>query len=380
MSTFFKTIFSAQQRAFAVTCFLTTKSIKQTQKMFNAEYSSGSKRKCKTFFPSKKAIYNWTKDFKKFGTVENKNSKSKYRESNSGRKLSKRTEDNIGIVHDSVEANHKMSIRRRSAMLNIPRESLRLIMKKDLKIKPYIIQVHQRLSRAHKAARVAMCQWILEKLNEDATFHEKIWFSDEAHFFLNGNVNNKKCFFWGSSKPKEVIERGLHDQKVTAWAAMSYRGIIGPYFFEDADGQTLTINSDRYVDVLSKFLERLQEIVPAHMIQEQWFQQDGASPHVSKKSLQWVNTNFDNRRISRRTDCPWSANSPDLNPLDFHLWGFLKDRLCDRVFDNKAQLKEAISVEIENVPTDQCQRVINHFVTRTRKCIELKGGHLEHVI
>ena len=116
------------------------------------------------------------------------------------------------------------------------------------------------------------------------------------------------------------------------------------------------------------------------MIKEQWFQQDGASPHVSKKLLQWVNTNFDNRRISRRTDCPWSANSPDLNPLDFHLWGFLKDRLCDRVFDNKAQLKEAISVEIENVPTDQCQRVINHFVTRTRKCIELKGGHLEHVI
>ena len=30
------------------------------------------------------------------------------------------------------------------------------------------------------------------------------------------------------------------------------------------------------------------------------------------------------------------------NPLDFHLWGYLKDRLCGRVFDNKAELKEAI--------------------------------------
>ena len=62
------------------------------------------------------------------------------------------------------------------------------------------------------------------------------------------------------------------------------------------------------------------------------------------------------------------------------LWGYLKDRLCGRVFDNKADLKEAISFETENVPIDQCQRVINHFVPRIKKCIQLKGGHLEHVI
>ena len=225
-----------------------------------------------------------------------------------------------------------------------------------------------------------MCEWFLEKLNDDDSFHKKIWFSDEAHFFLNGNVNNKKCYFWGSQKPTEVFEKGLHDQKVTAWAAMSARGIIGPFFFEDDAGKVLTINSDRYIQVLRKFFDQLQEILPVRLMQEQWVQQDGASPHVSGKALQWINDHFPDRRISRRTDCPWSANSPDLNPLDFHLWGYLKDKLCGKVFRDTHELKEAICAETYRVSRDQCERVIDHFVLRVQKCIDMKGGHLEHVI
>jgi len=46
---------------------------------------------------------------------------------------------------------------------------------------------------------------------------------------------------------------------------------------------------------------------------------------------------------------------PDINTLDFHLWGYMKNCLFCRVFDSKAQLMDAISVEIENVLVDQCQ-------------------------
>ena len=38
----------------------------------------------------------------------------------------------------------------------------------------------------------------------------------------------------------------LHSAKCTAWVAMSEHGIIGPYWFEE-DGQTVTINSIRYM-------------------------------------------------------------------------------------------------------------------------------------
>ena len=108
-----------------------------------------------------------------------------------------------------------------------------------------------------------MCQWFLRELHEDDSFQQRIWFSDEAHFYLNGHVNNKNHVFWGSSAPDEVYEKGLHDKKVTVWVAMSYQGVIEPFFFEDEDKNTVTVNSDRYARVLSKFWTRLGQFIGA---------------------------------------------------------------------------------------------------------------------
>ena len=108
-----------------------------------------------------------------------------------------------------------------------------------------------------------MCQWFLRELHENDSFQQRIWFSDEAHFYLNGHVNNKNHVFWGSSAPDEVYEKGLHDKKVAVWAAMSYQGVIEPFFFEDEDKNTVTANSDRYGRVLSKFWVRLGQFIGA---------------------------------------------------------------------------------------------------------------------
>ena len=42
-------------------------------------------------------------------------------------------------------------------------------------------------------------------------------------------------------------------------------------------------------------------------------------------------------------------------------------------FEN-AHNEEAIYVKIKNVSVEYFQRVINHFVSRVKKCIQLKGG------
>ena len=48
------------------------------------------------------------------------------------------------------------------------------------------------------------------------------------------------------------MERSLHSDKVTVWAALSSSGIIGPFFFEEDNGKTETINSARYLELLKK--------------------------------------------------------------------------------------------------------------------------------
>ena len=56
---------------------------------------------------------------------------------------------------------------------------------------------------AHKP--VVMCKWFEEKIEENLNFLENVWFSDEAHFLLCGQVNRMNHVFWGTQAPDEVF-------------------------------------------------------------------------------------------------------------------------------------------------------------------------------
>ncbi len=66
-----------------------------------------------------------------------------------------------------------------------------------------------------------MCDKMLEKMEENASFQSLLWISDEAHFHLKGKVNLRNNVFWGSEKPTEVAQTPLHSAKCTVWAAIS---------------------------------------------------------------------------------------------------------------------------------------------------------------
>lgn len=97
---------------------------------------------------------------------------------------------------------------------------------------------------------------------------DNILFSDEAHFYLNGHVNNHNCSYWWGENPKKKLQRLLHNQKVTVLAAMSASGIRG-LFFEDHHGCAITVNSQRYMDMTrTLFTSALQEL--RHMVSTGW--------------------------------------------------------------------------------------------------------------
>ena len=107
--------------------------------------------------------------------------------------------------------------------------------------------------------------------------------------------------FWDSEVPNEVAERPLHSVKCTAWCAISRHGIIGPYWFEDDEEKAVTINSERYIAIFSKFYRALG-LKRGVDRDSQWFQQNGATPHTSNVNLHWLDQHFPGRIISRRID------------------------------------------------------------------------------
>lgn len=331
--------------------------------------------------PGRQRIYDWQKKFDAHGTVENLNSKSVNRPTHSGRPTV-RTPAMIERVRRDVEQSPKRSTRKRSQSLDIERRTLRRILRVDLGKFPYHIQTMQKLTADDKRRRQAMAEALMEKIEVNKAFLPYFFTSDEAHFHLDGQVNSKNNIFWGEKPPIEVAQKPLHSAKVTAWCAIWSKGIFGPYFFEE-DGLTVTVNTERYLKVLEKFYRELERLYPGYL-PKVWFQQDGATPHTSKLSMEWLREHFKTRIISSTRDkslpIEWAPHSPDLNPPDFFLWGYLKDRVYQDKPKTLTELKEKITDECKAIKPDVFKSVMNNFCLRLKKCKDLNGAHLEHLL
>ena len=50
-------------------------------------------------------------------------------------------------------------------------------------------------------------------------------------------------------------------------------------------------------------------------------------PHTANITKEWLVAHFKKRIVSNKFPIEWAPHSPDLNPPDFFLWGYLKDRV-----------------------------------------------------
>ena len=165
------------------------------------------------------------------------------------------------------------------------------------------------------------------------------------------------------------------------WCAIGQNNIIGPFFFEDEYENRVTVNSERYIAMMqAKFIPALRKkrTVDKNTV---IYQQDGAPPHCSNISLEFLRRHFPgDQLISRCTDFSWLPYSPDLNPCDYFLWRYLKERIYQNNPQTLPALKDNIKREIRSIPADMIGRVIDNFNARVRTVIRQHGAWIEHII
>jgi len=236
----------------------------------------------------------------------------------------------------------------------------------------------QELKENDHQLRLEFCQQITTNINEDNAFLDKLWMSDEAHFHLTGYVNKQNYRYWADSNPKEVHERPLHSSEVTVWCAVLSYGVIGPYFFENEERITMTVTSDRYVEMLQTFVAPALNSFP--QLHEAWFQQVGETSHTARQSMAAVRELFGNRVISRFGDIPWPQDHRICPFVIFFLWGYLKNRVYTTRPATLDEMKQRIQDEIRGIPAEMLQQAMGNLNGRLKECIRTGGRHLQDVI
>jgi len=122
------------------------------------------------------------------------------------------------------------------------------------------------------------------------------------------------------------------------------------------------------------------EDLPLRIRETMWFQHDGAPPHNSRHAKHYLDINFPNSWIGRGGPVAWPARSPDLNPLDYFLWGHLKNFIYRNPVETLEDLEEQLHCAIATITPEMIQRVQENLIRRTNMCIQMEGLHFEHML
>ena len=80
-----------------------------------------------------------------------------------------------------------------------------------------------------------MLKTLLALFMVDHQFIDNLLVSDEAHFHVHGNhgcVNNQNFRYWSPENPNWSSDKPLHSPRVTVWAAIGGKAVVGPVFIE----------------------------------------------------------------------------------------------------------------------------------------------------
>lgn len=278
-------------------------------------------------------------------------------------------QENPHTVSTALANNHEMS--KTSALKYL----------KKHKWHPYKVVLVHELNEDDPDRRIQFCEDLMNRCNTDPTFVNRIVFSDEATFQLNGTVNRQNCRYWAPKNPHWTMEANTQfPQKLNVWSGIVNNRILGPFFIDGSltGAKYLEMLRDHLVPSLAALYPDANDPdVPHNLL---WYQQDGAPAHYDNLVRNYLDQVFPNRWIGRRGFIEWPARSPDLTPLDFFLWGYLKSKVYFNRPASLEELKNRIRAEIRAITPQTLQNVLQDFRNRLAFCQEVDGHQFEHLI
>ena len=298
----------------------------------------------------------------------------------SGRPKSVRTTENISKVHELICSQEdrpgtSKSTREIARAVGISEGSVRNIAKSDIGLSSFKRTPVQVINEATRQKRLTRSKSLLRRLTVQKS--KRVFFTDEKIFYISPPVNSQNNRLWCAGRKRDVdpkrllVERAKFSAHVMVSAGISYAGKGRLHFVADK----AKINADYYVNsLLPQLIEDCEKLMPGSFI----FQQDGAPAHTARQTQEWL-----------ALKCPeminkdeWPPNSPDLNPLDYHVWGAMLHMYQKYTPKptNKTELQAVLEKIWDDLPQQSVEKAIMSFRKRLQMCVKADGGHIEQLI
>ena len=105
--------------------------------------------------------------------------------------------------------------------------------------------------------------------------------------------------------------------------------------------------------------------------------QDSAPPHFHRDVTTFLDETFPGRWVGRGDPTAWSPRSPDLTPLHFFAWGFIKDAVYSRKVRDVADLRQRIIEAVELITPHMLINTWQELEYRLDICRTTTGAHIE---
>lgn len=338
------------------------------------EYSS---RRLIKEFPSK----NWNKNGLDNLLRKIRATNSVDRKPGSGRPRSTRTEENIDAVQDLVLSQEDRpqthrSTRQISRETGISQPTVFRIIHEDLKLKCLKKRNAQQLTTNNKDSRLDRCKKLLRKFPVESV--DFIWFTDEKVFTVAPPINaqNDRLYVSKETLKRQVDAKRLlrtrptFSRSVMVSVAVSKLGCSDMFFVEPG----VKVNGAYYRDVL--LMQRMLPAIKGISGEFFCFQQDSAPAHRARDTIELL-----------RQETPdfigpelWPANSPDLNPVDYRIWGLIQERVYQTAVRDIDDLKQRLVIVWSQLKQSVIDNAIEQWRPRLRACIRAKGEHFEQLL
>jgi hypothetical protein len=111
------------------------------------------------------------------------------------------------------------------------------------------VQLTQALEPSDLPQRAEFAASMLDSIEQDNQYLQRVMFSDEATFYVSGHVNRHNVRIWDSENPHVIREHVRASPKLSVCCALTHDKVIGLFVFAED-----TVTGANYYDMIHEYL------------------------------------------------------------------------------------------------------------------------------